>query len=141
MFPISISSVVSGLKSLGFAYAARLGLMHDPVSAAIIVSSVSQADQCQEPLFAASVGSATSLVSHQQPPQQTFLHGPIPSQLQAASSAGLSTQTQPFPTVFSDLNTSPSTTRPLSRASSWDTTLQATDDQGYSSPLIDLYPV
>ena len=38
------------------------------------------------------------------------------------------------------LSTSPTTAPPLSRASIWDTAPEAFGDQGYFSPLIDLYP-
>ena len=65
---------------------------------------------------------------------------------QVASSVASSTQTLQPPEQASQvllstlvLSAGP-TTAPLSRASGWETGTPASGDQGYTSPLIDLYP-
>ena len=117
-------------------------MMHTLVLTTFLVSSARVADQPQEPFVVsqAPVGSATGPVSHQQPSDQTFLPGLVSSQPQVASPAASTTQSQqPSQQPSQVFSTDPSLAQPLSRASSWDTTPQATGDQGYPSPLIYLY--
>ena len=99
-------------------------------------------------MFSAMSESTTGLVSHQ-PSQQALVPRPSFPQPQVASSVAPSTQTLQPPQQASQvgsamhptlvLSTGPTMAPPLSRASSWYTTPQASGDQGYVSPLIDLY--
>ena len=96
-FPSSTSSVDQGLKSLGFVYATRPGIKHTAVSTAILVISAGPADRTWELLFVASMGSATGLVNHQQPPQQTLVPDPVPYQPEVTSSATFPPRHSNFP--------------------------------------------
>ena len=78
-------------------------------------------------------------------PDQLFLSLP-----QVASSVASPTQTLQHPWHFSQavpakyptlvLSTGPTSAPPVSRTTSWDTAPPDSGDQGYVSPLIDLYP-
>ena len=114
----------------------------------LLYSSASLADKLGEPLFSSGAASATGVVSCPQPVWQ-----PVPPvTTQVASSTALVFHTlqppkhmsqtasfKPHTLGLSASVTTGPTTAPPSQASNWDPSPQ-TGDQGYISPVIDLYP-